>query len=84
LRQLEADLAYMTRISMMEELAGSLAHEIKQPVAAAAISPQLEAFNDQHGARGPCSCRTRYEARPASRIAFSGRMTIFAPCPSSR
>jgi signal transduction histidine kinase/DNA-binding response OmpR family regulator len=40
LRQLEADLAYMNRVSMMGELAASLAHEIKQPVAAAAISAQ--------------------------------------------
>ena len=37
LRQLEADLAYMNRVSMMGELAGSLAHEIRQPMAAATI-----------------------------------------------
>ena len=36
LRQLEADLAHMNRVSMMGELAASLAHEIKQPIAAAA------------------------------------------------
>ena len=35
LRQLEADLAHMNRLSMMGELAGSLAHEVKQPIAAA-------------------------------------------------
>jgi signal transduction histidine kinase len=40
LRQLEADLAYMNRVSMMGELAASLAHEIKQPIAAAAVSSQ--------------------------------------------
>lgn len=40
LRQLEADLAYMNRVSMMGELAASLAHEIKQPIAAAAISAE--------------------------------------------
>ena len=40
LRQLEADLAYINRISMMGELAASLAHEIKQPIAAAAINAQ--------------------------------------------
>jgi len=39
-RQLEADLAYINRISMMGELAASLAHEIKQPIAAAAINAQ--------------------------------------------
>jgi signal transduction histidine kinase/CheY-like chemotaxis protein len=38
LRQLEADLAYINRVSMMGELAASLAHEIKQPLAAAAIN----------------------------------------------
>jgi signal transduction histidine kinase/CheY-like chemotaxis protein len=40
LRQLEADLAYMNRVSMMGELTASLAHEIKQPIAAAAINGQ--------------------------------------------
>jgi signal transduction histidine kinase/CheY-like chemotaxis protein len=38
LRQLEADLEYMNRVSMMGELAASLAHEIKQPIAAAAMN----------------------------------------------
>ena len=38
LRQLEADLAYINRISMMGELAASLAHEIKLPIAAASIN----------------------------------------------
>jgi signal transduction histidine kinase/CheY-like chemotaxis protein len=40
LRQLEADLAHMNRVSMMGELAASLAHEIKQPIAAAVIHAQ--------------------------------------------
>ena len=40
LRQLEADLAHMNRVSMMGELAASLAHEIKQPIAAAVIECQ--------------------------------------------
>jgi C4-dicarboxylate-specific signal transduction histidine kinase len=35
LRQLESDLAHMNRLSMMGELAASLAHEIAQPVATA-------------------------------------------------
>jgi PAS domain S-box-containing protein len=35
LRQLETELARMNRVSMMGELAGSLGHEIKQPIAAA-------------------------------------------------
>jgi PAS domain S-box-containing protein len=35
LRQLESDLARMNRLSMMGELAASLAHEIAQPISAA-------------------------------------------------
>ncbi len=35
LRQLESDLAHMNRVSMMGELAASLAHEITQPIASA-------------------------------------------------
>jgi signal transduction histidine kinase/CheY-like chemotaxis protein len=38
LRQLETDLAYMNRVSMMGELAASLGHEITQPIAAAAMN----------------------------------------------
>lgn len=38
LRRFEADLAHMNRVSMMGELAASLAHEIKQPITAAAIN----------------------------------------------
>jgi PAS domain S-box-containing protein len=34
LRQLEADLAHINRVSMMGELTASLAHEIRQPIAA--------------------------------------------------
>jgi PAS domain S-box-containing protein len=35
LRQLEADIAHVNRISMMGEMAASLAHEVNQPIAAA-------------------------------------------------
>ena len=35
LRELEANLAHMNRVSMMGELAAALAHEIKQPITAA-------------------------------------------------
>jgi PAS domain S-box-containing protein len=35
LRELESDFARMNRVSMMGELAGSLAHEITQPIASA-------------------------------------------------
>ena len=37
LRQLEADLAHMNRVSTMGELAASLSHELKQPITAAII-----------------------------------------------
>jgi PAS domain S-box-containing protein len=40
LRQLETDLAHINRVSMMGELAASLAHEIKQPIAAAVMKAQ--------------------------------------------
>jgi PAS domain S-box-containing protein len=35
LRRLEADLAHINRVNMMGELSAALAHEIKQPIAAA-------------------------------------------------
>jgi PAS domain S-box-containing protein len=38
LRQLEADLARINRVSTMAELAASLAHEIRQPIAGATIN----------------------------------------------
>src|SRR5437588_6463531 len=38
LRQLEADLAHINRVSVLGEMAASLAHEIKQPIAAAITS----------------------------------------------
>jgi PAS domain S-box-containing protein len=38
LRQLEADLAHINRVSTLGDMAASLAHEIKQPIAAAITS----------------------------------------------
>src|SRR5580698_6594195 len=38
LRQLESELAHITRVNMMGELAAALAHEIKQPIAASVTS----------------------------------------------
>jgi signal transduction histidine kinase len=38
LRQLESDLAHIDRVSTLGEMAASLAHEIKQPIAAAITS----------------------------------------------
>jgi PAS domain S-box-containing protein len=40
LHQLQADLAHVSRVSMMGELAASLAHEIKQPIAAAVMNAE--------------------------------------------
>jgi PAS domain S-box-containing protein len=40
LRQLEADLAYMSRVMTMGELAASLGHEVKQPITAAAMNAE--------------------------------------------
>jgi signal transduction histidine kinase/uncharacterized cupin superfamily protein len=40
LRQLEADLAHMNRISMMGELSASLSHELKQPITAGIVCAQ--------------------------------------------
>ena len=41
LRRLEADLAHRNRVSMMGEMAASLAHEIRQPIAAARIDAKV-------------------------------------------
>ena len=41
LRQLEADLARINRVSMMGELAASLAHEIKQPITGVAMNASI-------------------------------------------
>jgi PAS domain S-box-containing protein len=38
LRQAQADLAYMSRVTTMGELTASLAHEIRQPISAAATN----------------------------------------------
>lgn len=40
LRQLEVELAHLNRVSTMGELAASLAHELKQPIAAAITNGQ--------------------------------------------
>src|SRR5277367_1679792 len=49
LRQLESDLAHTNRVSMMGELAASLAHEITQPIASARNNARAALnFLDQH------------------------------------
>jgi PAS domain S-box-containing protein len=69
LRQLEAELAHMHRVSMMGELSASLAHEIKQPMAAARtnadaclrtlkrVPPDLEDARDAASAMVVCVTR---------------------------
>ncbi|MGB7599224.1 MAG: hypothetical protein WBM24_02875 [Candidatus Sulfotelmatobacter sp.] len=39
---MEADLAHINRVNMMGEMAASLAHEIKQPIAAAMASVAMQ------------------------------------------
>lgn len=41
LRQLEADLAHMNRVSTIGELTASLAHELKQPIGAAVTNAEV-------------------------------------------
>jgi PAS domain S-box-containing protein len=41
LRQLEANLAHMNRVSVMGEMSASLAHELKQPMAAAVMNAEV-------------------------------------------
>jgi PAS domain S-box-containing protein len=49
LRRLESDLAHMNRLTMMGELAASLAHEITQPIAAARTNARAAMhFLDRH------------------------------------
>jgi signal transduction histidine kinase/CheY-like chemotaxis protein len=61
LRQIEADLARISRVSMMGEFAASLAHEIKQPIAAAVMNAEacLQWLQNEppniEGARGTVS-----------------------------
>jgi signal transduction histidine kinase len=40
LRQIEADLAHMNRVTQLGELAASVSHELKQPIAAAVTNAQ--------------------------------------------
>jgi len=41
LRKLEAELAHLNRVSTMGEMAASLAHEVKQPIAAAVMNAEV-------------------------------------------
>ncbi len=62
LRQLEADLAHTNRVSTLGEMAASLAHEIKQPIAAAIISANATLRwlkRDQPDVERACDATTR-------------------------
>src|SRR6201997_4739957 len=73
LRQVEADLAHVTRTTTMGELTASLAHEIKQPIAAAVTDAKTclrwlaRDQPDTEGAREAAS-RTVKDAMRASDI----------------
>ena len=69
LRQLEADLAHINRVNMMGELAAALAHEIKQPIAAAVTNAgaclrflemeRPDILEAREAASGTIGCATR-------------------------
>jgi PAS domain S-box-containing protein len=72
-RQLEADLAHVNRISMLGELAASLSHELRQPIAAAIIDAetcQRWLVREQPMVEGACEAAKRMvtDARRASAI----------------
>ena len=61
LRQLEADLAHMNRISMLGELAASISHELKQPITAGIISAKTAVrwlAKDQPNVENACQSAT--------------------------
>ena len=61
LRQLEADLAHMNRISMLGELTASISHELKQPITAGIISAQTAVrwlAKDQPDVEDACQAAT--------------------------
>ena len=72
--QLQADLAHTNRISMLGELAASISHELKQPIAAAMANAQasLRWLNreqpDLEGARRSAEAIVKDEARAADII----------------
>jgi PAS domain S-box-containing protein len=72
--QLQADLAHTNRISMLGELAASISHELKQPIAAAMANAQasLRWLNreqpDLDGARRSAEAIVKDEARAADII----------------
>ena len=71
LRQLEADLAHINRVSMMGELAASIAHEVNQPLTGI-VSNGSACLRWLAGDRAECggspgSCPRHRSRREASR-----------------
>ena len=72
--ELQADLAHTNRVSMLGELAASISHELKQPIAAAMANAQasLRWLNrdqpDLDGARRSAEAIVKDEARAADII----------------
>ena len=78
LRRLETDLSHFNRVSMMGELAASLAHEINQPIAAAVIDARAcvqwlrrDSRRSQKRARLPLEWPTTLSVRQISSIDFA-------------
>ena len=77
LRQLEADLAHMNRVSMMGELTASLAHEIKQPITAAVMDANTcmrWLRRDQPDVMEACSAASRMVASVTRAAAIIDRV----------
>jgi len=77
LRQLEADLAHVNRVSTLGELAASLSHELRQPIAAAITDAKTclrwlarETAGYGRGARGDDESRQRWKPRGRDHRAF--------------
>ncbi len=88
LRELEADLAHINRVSMMGEMAASLAHEIKQPITAAITSAHscVEWLTHEppnlDRARAAASKIDKYGNRAAEII--DGIRSFYRKCPPHR
>jgi PAS domain S-box-containing protein len=78
LRELERDLSRINRVSMMGELAASLAHEIKQPIAAMSLNADvclrwIQRESPDFEQAGKAVARIVADAKRASRIVDRNR-----------
>ncbi len=88
LHRLQSDLAHINRVSTMGELAASIAHDLKQPIAAAILSANtvirlLE--RDQPNVERACRVTTRIieDVRRASEI-IDGLQSLYKKSPPQR